>query len=196
MNDTGQQGEAAGAAQSVPRRSASTIRLPRSRAAIAPPRDTAEGRIERLCMESGLKMTGQRRIIARVLSEANDHPDVEELYRRAVLLDAHISIATVYRTVRLFEEKGILQRRDFGSGRARYESADHGHHYHLIDVETGKVVEFRNTEHERLIRALAEQLGFGIVSLRLEVFGKRLDAHPVSGQLRVTAEGHTNAETH
>ena len=94
--------------------------------------------IERLCIERGLKMTGQRRTIARVLTEASDHPDVEELYRRAVLLDPRICIATVYRAVRLFEEKGILQRRDFGNGRARYEPTEHGPHHHLIDIETGK----------------------------------------------------------
>ena len=129
--------------------------------------------IERLCQERGLKMTGQRRTIARVLSEADDHPDVEELYRRASVFDDRISIATVYRTVRLFEEKGILQRRDFGSGRARYEPVDQTPHYHLIDVETGKVVEFRSAEHERLVRAVAEQLGFQVVSLRLEVFGRK-----------------------
>ena len=103
-------------------------------------------------------------------------------------LDPRISIATVYRTVRLFEEKGILQRRDFGSGRARYEPTKHGPHYHLIDVETGKVVEFKNSEHERLIRALAEQLGFQVVSLRLEVFGRRLDAQPAPGQLENGAD--------
>jgi Fur family transcriptional regulator, ferric uptake regulator len=137
--------------------------------------ETPAGGIERLCVERGLKMTGQRRIIARVLSEAEDHPDVEELYRRASLLDERISIATVYRTVRLFEEKGILQRRDFGSGRARYEPADHGPHHHLIDVETGNVIEFRSVEHERLVRAVAEQLGFEVLSLRLEVFGKPMD---------------------
>ena len=118
-------------------------------------------------------MTGQRRVIARVLSEAGDHPDVEELYRRAVQLDARISIATVYRTVRLFEEKGILHRRDFGSGRARYEPTDHGQHHHLIDVETGHVLEFQNADHEKLIRTIAEQLGFDLISLRLELFGKR-----------------------
>ncbi len=93
-------------------------------------------------------MTGQRRVIARVLSEPEDHPDVEELYRRAAALDGRISIATVYRTVRLLEEKGILARRDFGGGRARYEPTAHGRHYHLIDVETGKVIEFEDAEHE------------------------------------------------
>jgi len=155
------------------------------------------GAIERLCVERGLKMTGQRRTVARVLSESTDHPDVEELYRRAARLDGRISIATVYRTVRLFEEKGILQRRDFGSGRARYESTDHGHHHHLIDVDTGKVVEFRNSEHERLVRALAEQLGFQVVSLRLEVFGKRLDQgqQPVPEPARL-AGNRANGEAH
>ncbi len=132
-----------------------------------------ESRIERLCVERGLKMTGQRRVIARVLSEASDHPDVEELYRRAARLDARISIATVYRTVRLLEERGILERRDFGGGRARYEPTEHGHHYHLIDVDTGKVVEFQEPEHERLLQEVAERLGFDLVSLRLELFGRR-----------------------
>lgn len=134
-----------------------------------------ESRIERLCVERGLKMTGQRRVIARVLSDASDHPDVEELYRRATVLDSRISIATVYRTVRLFEEKGILDRRDFGGGRARYEPSEHGHHYHLIDINSGKVIEFQDTEHETLMRAIARRLGFELVSLRLELFGRRLE---------------------
>lgn len=132
-----------------------------------------ESRIERLCIERGLKMTGQRRVVAKVLSEAGDHPDVEELYRRASALDQHISIATVYRTVRLFEEQGILERRDFGGGRARYEPSEDGPHYHLIDVETGKVIEFQDPEHERLMHAIAARLGFEVVSLRLELFGRR-----------------------
>lgn len=136
-----------------------------------------ESRIERLCTDRGVKMTGQRRIVARVLSEAEDHPDVEELYRRAVQLEPRISIATVYRTVRLFEEKGILERRDFGGGRARYEpSEDSGAHYHLIDIETGKVVEFQDERHERLMREIAAELGFDLLSLRLELFGKRREA--------------------
>lgn len=135
-----------------------------------------ESRIERLCIERGLKMTGQRRVIARVLSESSDHPDVEELYRRAAALDERISIATVYRTVRLLEENGILERRDFGGGRARYEPTEHGHHYHLIDVETGKVIEFQDAEHERLMQAIAARLGFDLVSLRLELFGRRRTA--------------------
>ena len=132
-----------------------------------------ESRIERLCIERGLKMTGQRRVVARVLSDAGDHPDVEELYRRASALDQHISIATVYRTVRLFEEQGILERRDFGGGRARYEPSEDGPHYHLIDVDTGKVIEFQDPEHERLMHAIAARLGFDVVSLRLELFGRR-----------------------
>ncbi len=133
-----------------------------------------ESRIERLCIERGLKMTGQRRVIARVLSDASDHPDVEELYRRAAELDSRISIATVYRTVRLFEEKSIIERRDFGGGRARYEPTEHGHHYHLIDIDSGKVVEFEDSDHDALIRAIAARLGFDLVSLRLELFGRKL----------------------
>src|ERR1700742_652723 len=145
----------------------------RGRAAGLTARNSMESRIERLCIERGLKMTGQRRVVARVLSEAGDHPDVEELYRRASALDQHISIATVYRTVRLFEEQGILERRDFGGGRARYEPSEDGPHYHLIDVETGKVIEFQDPEHERLMHTIAARLGFEVVSLRLELFGRR-----------------------
>ncbi|MDE7547570.1 Fur family transcriptional regulator [Acetobacter fabarum] len=134
----------------------------------------AESRIEQLCIEHGLKMTGQRRVIARVLSEADDHPDVEELYRRAAVLDSRISVATVYRTVRLLEEKGILERRDFGGGRARYEATEHGrHHYHLIDVDNGKVIEFEDPEHEAFMKKVADRLGFEFVSMRLELFGKK-----------------------
>ncbi len=130
-------------------------------------------RIERLCIERGLKMTGQRRLIARVLSDSEDHPDVEELYRRALALDSKVSVATVYRTVRLLEEKGILERRDFGGGRARYEPTEHGHHHHLIDVDTGRVIEFADDEYERLARSIAERLGFDLVDFRLEIFGRR-----------------------
>ena len=118
-------------------------------------------------------MTGQRRVIARVLSEAGDHPDVEELYRRASALDGRISIATVYRTVRLLEEKGLLERRDFGGGRARYEPTEHGHHHHLIDIDSGRVIEFEDAEHERVLQAIAARLGFDLVSHRLELFGRR-----------------------
>jgi len=131
-----------------------------------------ESPIERLCVDRGLKMTGQRRVIARVLSDAVDHPDVEELYRRATALDGRISIATVYRTVRLLEENGILERRDFGGGRARYEPTEPGPHYHLIDIETGRVIEFEDAEHERALAAIAARLGFDLVSHRLELFGR------------------------
>lgn len=137
---------------------------------MAPP-----SRIEQLCMEKGMKMTGQRRIIARVLSEATDHPDVEEVYRRAVRMDPRISIATVYRTVRLFEEAAILERRDFGDGRSRYEEAGEEHHDHLIDVQSGKVIEFRSQEIEALQRTVAEQHGYKLVGHRLELFGVRLE---------------------
>ena len=139
----------------------------------APADREGASRIERLCVERGLKMTGQRRLIARVLSESADHPDVEELYRRAHLRDAHISIATVYRTVRLLEEKGILERHDFGGGRARYEPTEHGPHHHLIDVETGKVIEFADDRHEALAQEIAARLGFQLVDHRLELFGRR-----------------------
>lgn len=116
-------------------------------------------------------MTDQRRIIARVLSQSEDHPDVEELYRRATAVDSNISIATVYRTVRLFEEAGILERHDFGDGRARYEQVSETHHDHLIDVETGRVIEFKNAEIEILQRRIAEELGFKLVDHRLELYG-------------------------
>ena len=129
-----------------------------------------------MCVERGLKMTGQRRLIARVLSESEDHPDVEELYRRAVALDSRVSVATVYRTVRLLEEKGILERRDFGGGRARFDPADRGIHHHLIDVDTGSVVEFSDAAHDALARGIAARLGFELVQLRLELFGRRLPA--------------------
>ena len=135
-------------------------------------------RIELLCVERKLKMTGQRRVIARVLSDADDHPDVEELYRRASALDPRISIATVYRTVRLLEENGILERRDFGGGRARYEATEHGHHHHLIDVESGHVLEFEDPEHERVVREIAARLGFDLISQRLELFGRKREAAP------------------
>ena len=140
--------------------------------------DPPPSRIERLCIERGLKMTGQRRLIARVLSEAEDHPDVEDVYRRALALDSKVSIATVYRTVRLLEENGILERRDFGGGRARYDPADRGHHHHLIDVDSGKVIEFADEEFEALARAMARRLGFDLVGQRLELFGRKVEAEP------------------
>jgi Fur family ferric uptake transcriptional regulator len=131
--------------------------------------------IEALCNEKGLRITEQRRVIARVLSEAEDHPDVEALHERAAAIDSGISIATVYRTVRLFEEAGILERHDFGDGRARYEAADTTHHDHLIDVETGTVIEFMDDELEALQRKIAEKLGFRLVNHRMELFGVALD---------------------
>lgn len=132
-------------------------------------------RIEKLCVEKGMRMTEQRRVIARVLSEADDHPDVEELHQRAVAIDKGISIATVYRTVRLFEEAGILDRHDFGDGRARYEAAPEAHHDHMIDVESGKVIEFVDPELEALQKQVAERLGYRLVDHRMELFGVKLD---------------------
>lgn len=132
-------------------------------------------RLEQLCADKGLKMTDQRRIIARVLSESADHPDVEQVYRRATEIDPRISIATVYRTVRLFEEANILSRHDFGDGRARYEEAPETHHDHLIDVQSGRVIEFSNEEIEKLQRKIAEQLGYRLVDHRLELFAVPLD---------------------
>ena len=146
-----------------------------------------ESRIERLCVQQGLKMTGQRRVIARVLSDAEDHPDVEELYRRATALDGRISIATVYRTVRLLEERGILERRDFGGGRARYEPTEHGRHFHLIDVDTGRVIEFGDAEQERLMEQIAARLGFDLVSTRLEIYGRRPAVRPGAPAARTTS---------
>jgi Fur family ferric uptake transcriptional regulator len=128
-------------------------------------------RLENLCIEKGMRMTEQRRVIARVLSEAHDHPDVEELHRRAHAVDKHISIATVYRTVRLFEEAGILTRHDFRDGRSRYEEASETHHDHLIDMKSGKVVEFVDPEIEKLQEAIARRLGYRLVDHRLELYG-------------------------
>ncbi|GGZ24574.1 transcriptional repressor [Asticcacaulis endophyticus] len=120
-------------------------------------------------------MTDQRRIVARVLSQATDHPDVEELYRRAAALDPHISLATVYRTVRLFEEAGVVERHDFGDGRSRYEQAGDDHHDHLINIKTGQVIEFFDQEIETLKEALAQKLGFKLVGHKLELYGVPLD---------------------
>ena len=131
--------------------------------------------LERRCVDSGMKMTEQRRVIARVLSDAADHPDVEEVHRRAAAEDGRISIATVYRTMRLFEDAGIVQRHEFGDGRARYEETVEPHHDHLIDVRSGKVIEFQNEEIERLQREIARAHGFRLVSHRLELFAVPLD---------------------
>ena len=127
--------------------------------------------IEQLCHEKGLRITEQRRVIARVLSDAEDHPDVELLHERASAIDPGISIATVYRTVRLFEDAGILERHDFGDGRSRYEAAPESHHDHLINVETGEVIEFVDRDLEELQRRIAEKLGFRLVDHRLELYG-------------------------
>ena len=132
-------------------------------------------RIETACQERGMRMTGQRRIIAKVIAESEDHPDVEELYRRASAIDPHISIATVYRTVKLFEDAGILDRLDFGDGRARYEESREDHHDHLIDLNSGDVIEFRNEEIERLQEIVARELGYRLVDHRLELYGVKLD---------------------
>jgi len=128
-------------------------------------------RIENLCIAKGMRMTDQRRVIARVLSDAQDHPDVEELHRRAHAVDPRISIATVYRTVRLFEESGIISRLDFRDGRSRYEEAPETHHDHLIDMTTGKVIEFVDAEIEALQEAIARRLGYRLVDHRLELYG-------------------------
>jgi Fur family transcriptional regulator, ferric uptake regulator len=127
-------------------------------------------RLEQLCLDKGLKMTEQRRVVARVLSESMDHPDVEQVYRRATAIDPRISIATVYRTVRLFEEANILARHDFGDGRSRYEEMPSAHHDHLIDLQSGSVIEFRNEEIERLQRVVADELGYDLVGHRLELY--------------------------
>src|SRR5882757_5013527 len=138
--------------------------------------DAMTSRLEQLCLDKGLKMTEQRRTIARVLSDSADHPDVEQVYRRATAIDSHISIATVYRTVRLFEEANILARHDFGDGRARYEEMPSDHHDHLIDVQSGRVIEFRNEEIEKLQRFVASELGYKLVDHRLELFAVPLEA--------------------
>ena len=129
-------------------------------------------RIEQACIDKGLKMTEQRRVIAQILSDAEDHPDVEEVYRRASEIDQKISLATVYRTLRLFEDNGIIQSHDFGGGRARYEASDDDtHHDHLIDVDTGNVIEFFDEELEALQEKIAKRLGYRIVDHKLELFG-------------------------
>lgn len=129
--------------------------------------------IEKKCVERGLRLTEQRRTIAKVLSESDDHPDAEELYARASRIDPKISLATVYRTVRLFSDAGIIETHDFRDGRARYEAADAEHHDHLIDVQTGEVIEFVDDEIEALQYKIAEKLGYDLVDHRLELYGKK-----------------------
>jgi Fur family transcriptional regulator, ferric uptake regulator len=131
-------------------------------------------RIEQACHDRSMRMTEQRRIIAQVIADSVDHPDVEELYRRAAAVDNRISIATVYRTVKLFEDAGILERHEFRDGRARYEEASDEHHDHLIDLNSGEVIEFRNEDIERLQEAVARELGYRLVDHRLELYAVRL----------------------
>ena len=147
-----------------------------------------QSRIEQICADKGLKMTDQRRTIAQVLSESMDHPDVDLVYQRAIALDPRISIATVYRTVRLFEEANILEKRDFGDGRARYEEVPDEHHDHLIDLKTGRVVEFHSEEIEALQDLIARRLGYRLVDHGLELYAMPLDTAPVSKPTERTKE--------
>ena len=132
-------------------------------------------RLEELCVAKGLKMTEQRRVISRVLSESTDHPDVDQVFRRASAIDPKISIATVYRTMRLFEEAQVIERLDFGDGRARYEENRAEHHHHLIDLESGAVIEFTSGELERIKETIARELGYDLLGHRLELYGVPLD---------------------
>ena len=127
--------------------------------------------IEQKCLSKGVKLTDQRRIIAKVMSEASDHPDVDELYKRVSMIDSKISIATVYRTVKLFEESGILEKHDFKGGKARYEQSPDTHHDHLIDVKTGEIIEFVDEEIEKLQKKVAEKYGYTLVDHKLELYG-------------------------
>ncbi len=138
-------------------------------------RERRVDRIEQLCVEKGMRMTDQRRVVARALSQSTDHPDVEELYRRSAAIDPHISIATVYRTVRLFEEAGIIARHEFRDGRSRYEELPDHHHDHLIDMKSGAVVEFMDEEIEKLQALIAQRLGYRLVDHRLELYGVPLE---------------------
>lgn len=138
----------------------------------------AEPSLEERCVTAGMRMTDQRRVIARVIEISLDHPDVEELHRRAVAIDKRISISTVYRTVKLFEDSGIIERHDFRDGRSRYETVSDDHHDHLIDLRSGKVVEFRNADIEKLQQFIARELGFKLVDHRLELYGVPLDDEP------------------
>ena len=138
--------------------------------------EKASSELERLCAERGMRMTGQRRIIAQVLSEASDHPDAEEVHRRVSDREPGISLSTVYRTIRLFEDAGILERHDFGEGRARFEQASLDHHDHLIDMDSGDVIEFHDPEIEALQERIAKRLGYRLVGHRLELYARRLKA--------------------
>jgi len=127
--------------------------------------------IEKKCIAKGVKLTEQRKIIAKVMSESNDHPDVDELYNRVSKIDSKISIATVYRTVKLFEESGIVAKHDFKGGKARYEELSESHHDHLIDIKTGEIIEFVNEEIEKLQKKVAEKYGYELVDHKLELYG-------------------------
>ena len=127
--------------------------------------------IEQKCINKGVKLTDQRKIIARVMSESDDHPDVDELYKRVSKIDSKISIATVYRTVKLFEESGILTKHEFKGGKARYETLNESHHDHLIDIKTGEIIEFVNEEIEKLQEKVAEKYGYKLVDHKLELYG-------------------------
>ena len=130
-----------------------------------------KGTIEKKCIAKGVKLTDQRRVIAKVMSESSDHPNVDELYKRVNMVDPKISIATVYRTVKLFEESGILAKHDFKGGKARYEELNESHHDHLIDVKTGEIIEFVNEDIERLQKKVAEKYGYDLVDHKLELYG-------------------------
>jgi Fur family ferric uptake transcriptional regulator len=138
----------------------------------------AKNRIERLCLEKGMRMTQQRAVIASVLAAATDHPDAEELHRRAHGVDSRISLSTVYRTMKLFEDAGIIDRHAFADGRARYERTRSEHHDHLIDIDTGQVIEFKNDEIEKLQERVARELGFELVGHKLELYGRPLPKEP------------------
>ena len=130
--------------------------------------------IEKKCILKGVKLTDQRKIIAKVMSDSSDHPDVDELYKRVLKIDSKISIATVYRTVKLFEESGIITKHDFKGGKARYEEVSESHHDHLIDVNTGEIIEFVNEEIEKLQENVAKKLGYKLVDHRLELYGTKI----------------------
>ena len=127
--------------------------------------------IEQKCIKKGVKLTEQRRVIAKVMTESDDHPDVDELYKRVTQIDSKISIATVYRTVKLFEESGILTKHEFKGGKARYETLNESHHDHLIDIKTGEIIEFVDDEIEKLQEKVAEKYGYKLVDHKLELYG-------------------------
>jgi len=130
--------------------------------------------IENKCIQKGIRLTDQRRLVAKVMSDSHDHPDVDELHKRVNKLDSKISIATVYRTVKLFEEAGVVAKHDFKGNKARYEQAPHDHHDHLIDINTGEITEFVDEDIEKLQKKVAEKLGYKLVDHRLELYGSKI----------------------